>query len=91
MTTHTTFDLAALSRAIEERDAQPEIRTWIEDVCSRDMTHRIASLVASDNQVALTEECQYPDGTNVLCSCMAELRGGLISKQSVVQVWDDPL
>lgn len=121
MTTHTTFDPAALSRAIEERDAQHQlalysddaevriidrfnpprsprilvgkdaIRIWIEDVVSRDMTHRVANLVVGDGGVALTEECRYPDGTNVLCSCTAVLRGGLISKQSVVQVWDDPV
>ena len=66
-----------------------EIRLWIEDVFGRDMTHRIVNPVMGDNRIALTEECVYPDGTNVLCSCQAELRDGLISKQSVVQVWDE--
>ncbi len=66
-----------------------EIRTWVEDVFSRDMTHKIVNPVVADDRIALTEECRYPDGTNVLCSCTAELSNGLISKQSVVQVWDE--
>lgn len=66
-----------------------EIRTWVEDVFSRDMTHKIVDPVVADDRIALTEECQYPGGTNVLCSCTAEVSNGLISKQSVVQVWDE--
>lgn len=69
---------------------KPAIRAWIEDICSRDMTHRVVRPVVGDGRVALTEECRYPDGTSVLCACSAELRGGLISNQSVVQVWDEP-
>jgi hypothetical protein len=39
--------------------------------------------------VALTEECADPDGTNVLCSCTAHLQDGVITRQHIVQVWDE--
>lgn len=68
---------------------KPEIRNWIEDLFSRDMTHKIVNPVVGTDRIALTEECRYPDGTNVLCSCTADVHDGLISKQSVVQVWDE--
>jgi len=68
---------------------KPEIQPYIEDVFSRDMTHKIVNPVLADDRVALTEECQYPDGTNVLSSCSAELRDGVISRQSIIQVWDE--
>lgn len=66
-----------------------EIAPWLEDTHSRDMTHTVRSPVAAPGRVALTTECLYPDGTQVLCACTAELQDGLISKQSVVQVWDE--
>ncbi len=65
------------------------IRTWIEDTCSRDMAHRVVNPVLGTDRVALMTECTYPDGSQVLCSCNAELQGGLITAQAVVQVWDD--
>jgi hypothetical protein len=66
-----------------------EIRTWIDDVSGRDMTHRVESALATETGVALIELCTYPDGTQVVCSCIAELAGGLITRQTVVQVWDE--
>jgi len=66
-----------------------EIRPWIEDVFAREMTHKILDPVIGDGRIAMTEACLYPDGTNVLCSCTAEVRDGLIARQSIVQVWDE--
>jgi hypothetical protein len=66
-----------------------EIQPWLEDTYSRDMTHKVVRPVVGADRVALTTECLYSDGTNVLCACTADLRDGLISKQTVVQVWDE--
>jgi hypothetical protein len=66
-----------------------EIRPWLEDVYSRDMTHKVVSPVVGTDRVAMTNECRYPDGMNVVCACTADLHDGLITKQSIVQVWDE--
>jgi SnoaL-like protein len=66
-----------------------EIRTWIEEVTSRDMTHTVQHTVKDDHGAAFTVACRYPDGTNVLCATVLELAGGLIVHQTVVQAWDE--
>lgn len=118
-TTQTAFDLRALTRAIEERDATAQlahydddaevrlvdrdntpgsprvlrgkaaIREWLEDLSARDMTHRVEQQVVQGDSATFVEACRYPDGTNVLCSAVLELRDGRIARQLVMQVWDD--
>jgi hypothetical protein len=66
-----------------------EIKTWLEDTYARDMTHSVHRMVEGDGGVAFTEACRYPDGTNVLCATVIGLDRGLISDQTVVQVWDE--
>jgi ketosteroid isomerase-like protein len=66
-----------------------EIRAWIEDVCTRDMTHRVQHTVRDEHGVAFTEACRYPDGANVLCATVLELRNGQIASQIGVQAWDE--
>jgi ketosteroid isomerase-like protein len=66
-----------------------EIRAWLQDVCSRDMTHEVQTPVVADDAVAYMEACRYPDGTNVLCASVLELAGGRIVRQVVVQAWDE--
>jgi hypothetical protein len=66
-----------------------EIETWIEEVTGRDMTHAVQHAVQDDTGVAFTLACRYPDGTNVLCATVIELRGGSIAHQIVVQAWDE--
>jgi hypothetical protein len=68
---------------------QGAIRTWIEDVCERDMTHRIDMQVLGDGGAAFTENCHYADGTNVLCAAVLELRRGQIVRLVAVQAWDE--
>ena len=119
MSTAAAFDLDALGRAIEQRDAagqlahyapdaevrlvdkvampgsprvlrgRDEIAAWIEDVCARDMTHRIEQPVLGDDRAAFVEACRYADGTNVLCATVLELDGGQIVRQTAVQAWDE--
>ena len=72
-------------RNLEGRSA---ISAYVDDVCGRDMTHKIESGVAVGNRLAFTQSCAYPDGTRVFCSAMVELKGGKITRQIVVQAWD---
>lgn len=66
-----------------------DIATWIEDVCGRDMTHRVQHTVRDDAGAAFTEACRYPNGTNVLCATVLEIADGLITRQTGVQAWDE--
>jgi hypothetical protein len=72
-------------RILEKKSA---ISSYFEDVCGRDMTHKVEAGVALGNRVAFTQSCAYPDGTKVFCSAMINLKGGKISRQVVVQAWD---
>lgn len=66
-----------------------EIDAMLDDVYSRDMTHRLESVVADGDHVAFTESCQYPDGVRVLASSMMSLRDGKIVEQTLLQAWDE--
>jgi len=65
-----------------------DIALYFEDVCGRDMTHKVEAGVAMGNRLAFTQSCAYPDGTKVFCSTMIDLKGGKIARQVVVQAWD---
>lgn len=65
-----------------------EIRGWIEDICEREMTHRVEMQVVGDGGAAFIEACCYPDGTSVLCAAVVELRDGRITREVGVQAWD---
>jgi hypothetical protein len=64
------------------------ITAYFNDVCGRDMTHKIVGGVTDGKRLAFTQNCTYPDGTKVFCSAMIELKGGKIVRQTVVQAWD---
>src|SRR5437588_11777503 len=66
-----------------------DIKSWLEDTYSRDMTHSVGHRVKDDAGAAYIQACRYPDGTNVLCATVLELDAGLIAGQTVVQVWDE--
>lgn len=66
-----------------------EIRTWLEDVCERDMTHSVDMQVLGDGGAAFTEACRYPDGTNVLSATVLEVRDGRVARHVGVQAWDE--
>jgi SnoaL-like domain len=73
-------------RVLRTRD---EIKDWLEDTYSREMTHKVKHRVHDDTGAAYTQACRYPDGTNVLCSTVIQLDDGVISDQSVLEVWDE--
>ena len=64
------------------------IASYFEDVCGRDMTHKVEAGVSVGNRLAFTQSCAYSDGTKVFCSAMVDLKGGKIARQVVVQAWD---
>jgi hypothetical protein len=66
-----------------------EIKGWLEDMYGRDMTHTVGHRVKDAGGAAYTQACRYPDGTNVLCATVIELDAGLVSRQTVIQVWDE--
>ncbi|MGJ5830316.1 nuclear transport factor 2 family protein [Streptomyces ossamyceticus] len=66
-----------------------EIGAMLEDVCSRDMTHKMEQCVVQGDQLAYTESCEYPDGVRVLASSMITLRDGKIVDHTLLQAWDE--
>ncbi|WP_156722491.1 nuclear transport factor 2 family protein [Streptomyces apocyni] len=66
-----------------------QISEMLNDVFSRDMTHKLEQCVVQGDHVAYTEACEYPDGTKVLASSMMSLRDGKIIDQTLMQEWDD--
>lgn len=85
----TIVDRTAPPSAPRVLDGAAQIKSWIEDVTSRDMTHRVGHVVADESGAAYVVTCRYPGGPQVLCSTVIELDGGAIVRQSVVQVWDE--
>lgn len=73
-------------RVLRGRD---EIGAYLDDICSRDMTHRIDHLVTDGTTVSFTEQCEYPGGSRVLCSATLDLADGRIVREIGVQVWDE--
>ncbi|MFK4144670.1 nuclear transport factor 2 family protein [Streptomyces sp. NPDC004065] len=84
---------------IVDRDAQPshpkvlhgrdEIGSMLEDVCGRDMTHRLEQCVVQGDHAAFVESCEYADGVKVLAESMITLRDGKIADQILIQAWDE--
>lgn len=65
------------------------IRSMFEDICAREMTHQLARAMASENAIAYSTHCQYPDGCQVIGINMATLRDGLIISEFSVDCWDE--
>jgi len=85
----TLVDRNSQPRAPRVLRGRAEIQPWIEDVCGRDMTHRLQHTVQDDHGVAYTESCRYPDGTGVVCAAVLEIDNGLVTRQVGVQAWDE--
>jgi hypothetical protein len=61
----------------------------LEDVCGRDMTHRVENEVVGQARIAFNEACEYPDGIKVLAAQTLEVREGKIVRQVNVEAWDE--
>jgi hypothetical protein len=87
------------SVTIVDRNAQPgaprvlrtheEIEGWLQETYGRDVRHSVNHTVSDATGAAFTQDCRYPDGTNVLCATVIELDGGAIVRQTLVQAWDE--
>jgi SnoaL-like domain len=65
------------------------IGEYLADLCGRDMTHAVDRLVVGDGSAAFVQSCRYPSGARVRCVAVLDLSGGLITRQSGVQAWDE--
>lgn len=65
------------------------IAGYLDDVCGWAMSHRIEREVIGEGRVAFNEECEYPDGTRVLCAVTLEIEDGRIVRQVNVEAWDE--
>ena len=74
------------TREIKGRAA---IDMFWDDMCSRAMTHKVETTIVDGDCLAFTQACSYPDGAQVYCLSVLELRDGLIAHQTAVQVWDE--
>ncbi|MFD7935035.1 nuclear transport factor 2 family protein [Streptomyces sp. NPDC059755] len=66
-----------------------EIGRMLEDVYSRDMTHKLEECIVQGDRVAFSESCRYADGVQVLAESMITLRDGKIVEQTMIQAWDE--
>ena len=65
------------------------IGEYYADVCGRDMTHTIERLVVGSGNAAFIQACAYPSGAKVMCAAVLDLDGGLITRLTGVQAWDE--
>lgn len=73
-------------RVLHGRD---EIAEMLNDVYSRDMTHKLEGCVVQDDRAAFSESCEYADGARVLAESMVTLRNGKIAEQIMIEAWDE--
>ncbi|AUG79631.1 hypothetical protein CFP65_4913 [Kitasatospora sp. MMS16-BH015] len=67
-----------------------EIDGLLSEICEREMTHKLESVVVGDGHIAWMESCEYPDGTKVLMNMMGDLTAdGRITTCTGVQAWDE--
>jgi SnoaL-like domain len=69
-------------------DGRDAIAAHLSDVYGRDMQHRVELLSVGDEALGYAVRCAYPDGTNVRCVAVAQLRDGRITHEIGAQAWD---
>jgi hypothetical protein len=65
-----------------------QIRSWLDDLCGRDMTHVVTIAHANERSGGYSLQCQYASGERVSCAAVFEVEGGRISRLEGVQAWD---
>ncbi|MFJ3305376.1 nuclear transport factor 2 family protein [Streptomyces sp. NPDC086549] len=68
---------------------RPAIAEMLDDVYSRDMTHKLEQCIIQGDHAAFSESCEYGDGVRVLAESMITLRDGKITEQIMIQAWDE--
>jgi ketosteroid isomerase-like protein len=74
------------SMVVRGRDA---ILRMFEDVCGREMTHRIDDVTVGTGAVAFSAHCSYPDGCQVVGLNRASVENGRIVREINVNCWDE--
>jgi hypothetical protein len=64
------------------------LRELLDEVAARGLTHEVVRAVAGPDTGALQIRCTYPDGLQVLCSSAFDHEGGLIVRETRLEVWD---
>lgn len=64
------------------------IRAMLDDVYSRDMTHKVTHAVGGPGGAAYTIACRYADGMCVEVAAVLDVRDGHITHMEGVQAWD---
>ncbi|MET9731134.1 nuclear transport factor 2 family protein [Streptomyces sp. NPDC006458] len=70
-------------------NGRDQIQSMLNDVYSRDMTHKMEECIVQGDRAAYSESCLYPDGVRVLSESMIRLRDGKIVEQIMIQAWDE--
>ena len=69
---------------------KPAIGQWLESMSSEAVGYRVRDAVGSAERVRFTEECVYPDGTELVIECQAEVRRGQIRHAAVTVLHPSP-
>lgn len=67
------------------RDA---VRALLDDVAARHLEHRVQRAVGDGRAGAIHVDCRYPDGVRVTCVSTFDTAGGLITRETRMEVWD---
>ena len=62
------------------------IQEWLHDMSSPDVRYQVRNSAAGHETLRFTEDCSYPDGTDLSYECRAEVRSGQITRARVAVV-----
>ena len=65
-----------------------EVRKMYEGV-PKELEHHISDEVLSDDRMAFSYRCDYPNGQQVFGVHICELRDGKIAREVVAEAWDE--
>ena len=76
------------SQPLMRRGRSAALELW-RDICAKEMTHSIPSVVVGEDGFAIRESCSYTNGGRVVGHVIAELRNGAIVRYLSVDCWDE--
>jgi ketosteroid isomerase-like protein len=65
------------------------VRRMFDDLCAREMTHRMAHMTIGSGSIAFSTHCEYPDGCRVVALNIATVKEGRIVSEISVDCWDE--
>lgn len=71
------------------RRGKAEIAETLEGQYPEGLAHRIEEQVLGDQRVAYLQRCHYPEGQEVVCHVLLDLRGEKIARARCVQAYDE--